>query len=169
MSTICMKLDPSIHIVMHLVCFSKTRCDKISRAVVPLSPRFGSIAARRGAGQPRAWPSPTLTVHAPIARKTTKRGRGSLSAGEEEDLQAHLPPAFLFQTRLPPELLCAASPPPALTLHQWPNASEDRGDAFCLSSLLKGKVHHRFAWSVGERFGGAQFQSVMQKWNCLFC
>jgi hypothetical protein len=28
MSTICMKLDPGIHIGMHLVCFSKTRCDK---------------------------------------------------------------------------------------------------------------------------------------------
>jgi hypothetical protein len=27
MSTICMKLDPGIHIGMHLVCFSKTRCD----------------------------------------------------------------------------------------------------------------------------------------------
>jgi hypothetical protein len=27
MSTICMKLDPDIHIGMHLVCFSKTRCD----------------------------------------------------------------------------------------------------------------------------------------------
>jgi hypothetical protein len=25
--TICMKLDPDIHIGMHLVCFSKTRCD----------------------------------------------------------------------------------------------------------------------------------------------
>jgi hypothetical protein len=24
-----MKLDPVIHIVMHLVCFSKTRCDRI--------------------------------------------------------------------------------------------------------------------------------------------
>jgi hypothetical protein len=30
MSTICMKLDPGIHIGMHLVCFSKTRCDKRS-------------------------------------------------------------------------------------------------------------------------------------------
>jgi hypothetical protein len=28
MSTICMKLDPGIHIGMHLVCFSKTRCDR---------------------------------------------------------------------------------------------------------------------------------------------
>jgi hypothetical protein len=27
LSTICMKLDPGIHIGMHLVCFSKTRCD----------------------------------------------------------------------------------------------------------------------------------------------
>jgi hypothetical protein len=27
MSTICMKLGPGIHIGMHLVCFSKTRCD----------------------------------------------------------------------------------------------------------------------------------------------
>jgi hypothetical protein len=27
MSTICMKLDLGIHIGMHLVCFSKTRCD----------------------------------------------------------------------------------------------------------------------------------------------
>jgi hypothetical protein len=27
-STISMKLDPGIHIGMHLVCFSKTRCDK---------------------------------------------------------------------------------------------------------------------------------------------
>jgi hypothetical protein len=26
LSTICMKLDPGIHIIMHLVCFSKTRC-----------------------------------------------------------------------------------------------------------------------------------------------
>jgi hypothetical protein len=29
MSTICMKLDPDIHIGMHLVYFSKTRCDSI--------------------------------------------------------------------------------------------------------------------------------------------
>jgi hypothetical protein len=28
MSTICMKLDPGMHIGMHLVCFSKTGCDK---------------------------------------------------------------------------------------------------------------------------------------------
>jgi hypothetical protein len=28
MSTICMKLDPGMHIGMHLVCFSKTRCDR---------------------------------------------------------------------------------------------------------------------------------------------
>jgi hypothetical protein len=28
MSTICMKLDPGMHVGMHLVCFSKTRCDK---------------------------------------------------------------------------------------------------------------------------------------------
>jgi hypothetical protein len=27
MSTICMKLDPGMHIGIHLVCFSKTRCD----------------------------------------------------------------------------------------------------------------------------------------------
>jgi hypothetical protein len=27
LSTICMKLDPGIHIGMHLVCFSKTGCD----------------------------------------------------------------------------------------------------------------------------------------------
>jgi hypothetical protein len=27
MSTICMKLDPGMHIGMHLVCFSKTGCD----------------------------------------------------------------------------------------------------------------------------------------------
>jgi hypothetical protein len=31
LSTICMKLDPSIHIGMHLVCFSKTRCDNLTR------------------------------------------------------------------------------------------------------------------------------------------
>jgi hypothetical protein len=29
MSTICMKLDPGMHIVMHLVCFSKTGCDRV--------------------------------------------------------------------------------------------------------------------------------------------
>jgi hypothetical protein len=27
MATICMKLDPGMHIGMHLVCFSKTGCD----------------------------------------------------------------------------------------------------------------------------------------------
>jgi hypothetical protein len=29
MSTICMKLDPGMHIGMHLVCLSKTRCDRV--------------------------------------------------------------------------------------------------------------------------------------------
>jgi hypothetical protein len=29
MSTICMKFDPGMHIGMHLVCFSKTRCDRV--------------------------------------------------------------------------------------------------------------------------------------------
>jgi hypothetical protein len=29
MSTICMKLDPGMHIGMHLVCFSKTGCDRV--------------------------------------------------------------------------------------------------------------------------------------------
>ena len=33
--TICMKLDPGIHIVMHLVCFLKTVCDK-NRSNYPL-------------------------------------------------------------------------------------------------------------------------------------
>jgi hypothetical protein len=33
MSTICMKLDPSMHIGMHLVCFSKTGCDNTLRRV----------------------------------------------------------------------------------------------------------------------------------------
>jgi hypothetical protein len=35
-----MKLDPSIHIGMHLVCFSKTRCDNITLVGKALRPRY---------------------------------------------------------------------------------------------------------------------------------
>jgi hypothetical protein len=31
MSIICMKLDPGMHIGMHLVCFSKTRCESLEQ------------------------------------------------------------------------------------------------------------------------------------------
>jgi hypothetical protein len=40
---------------------------------------------------------------------------------------------------------------------------------FCFVSLLEGKVHHAFACSVGQHFGDAQCQSVMQKCNCICC
>jgi hypothetical protein len=39
MSTICMKLDPGIHICMHLVFFSKTGCDTPSSSSSPWLPR----------------------------------------------------------------------------------------------------------------------------------
>jgi hypothetical protein len=46
-----------------------------------------------------------------------------------------------------------------LASRRWPNAEEMY---FYLSSLLKGKVHRRFAWSIGEHFSNAQFRSVMK-------
>jgi hypothetical protein len=45
MSTICMKLDPGIHIGMYSVCFSKTRCDKV---VSELYRRFSEFLLFRG-------------------------------------------------------------------------------------------------------------------------
>jgi hypothetical protein len=59
MSTICMKLDPGMHIGMHLVCLSKTGCDRVAPRRWPAFRAASCVAhweraARRaGAAPPR--------------------------------------------------------------------------------------------------------------------
>jgi hypothetical protein len=46
-----------------------------------------------------------------------------------------------------------------------PNALEERGDAFYLSSILRGKMHQQFAYSVGDRNHNALYQFVRKNAN----